>query len=372
MRSPYALLTSLTSRMEQAILTDPKLKAGFPPGTAVIVGGTPEPTVVTVYRLSPDGVEAVEMSTGDATQQLAQPGDPAETVWIDVVGFEDLEGLVALATAAGLHPLQIEDIFSQQQRARVEELDNGLLCFAWQIEPIDDGEIHLHAAQVTLLGLQGLVVSFRPQRRGTSFDHIRQRMNTGHRLRTSGAGYLFYALLDAIVDDYFVCISELEQWLDALPERWDRQLSADDVVSLLPLRALGPRLRQYLLPLVDAVYRLRTEHPAPLTDHEKPYLGDLYEHCTRLSDAIERLDNNVNALMDLQFNLINLQTNQVMRVLTVITAIFVPITFLAGVYGMNFDHLPELHWRYGYFMFWGVAVLIAVSLTLVFRRRGWF
>ncbi len=310
---------------------------------------------------------------------LAEPEEcrvytDSETVtWVNVTGLDDPEVVRGVATCCGAHELVIEDILNTQQRPKLDYEDGKYLFFVVKMLQFDAAGRKVVAEQVSLLLAPRLVASFQEEiAAGDAFDGVRKRLrNQTDRIRHSGSDYLAYALLDAVLDGCFDVMERLEEQADDLEE---------DLVAVPRPEAL-PRiytLKRQLLVVRKAVWPLRQVVDAlqrgdsPIIAAETAiYLRDIYDHIYDAIDTLETLRERVSGMLDIYLSSASNRLNEVMKVLTIFATIFAPLTFLAGIYGMNFRYLPELQWRWGYPMVWVASLLVTIAMMSYFRRRRW-
>ena len=295
--------------------------------------------------------------------------------WINVDGLTDMEVIHALAAKYQLHPLAVEDLIKIPERPKVEsiggsdsEFQTRLFIIARMLQ-IDKGR--LQNEQVSIFLGHKTVLTFQ-ENRGDVWDPIRQRIQRkGSRLRLNDASFLVYALLDAIVDH---CFPILEYYGDRLEELEDLVLSDQRRTTI---RAIHKVKRELLLlrraawPMREVISILHKEPHECMSDVTRIYLRDIYDHIVQIIDIIETYRELANDLTETYISSISNRMNEVMKVLTVIGTIFIPLTFLAGVYGMNFKYMPELEWPWGYFGVWAVMLTIAVLMLKFFRKKKW-
>jgi magnesium transporter len=340
--------------------------SGAAPGEMVVPADAPEPTIRAV-RYS--GATFEQHTIDDPESLRALIDDPASITWIDVEGFGSRSILARIGEVLDIHPLALADVVHVPQRPKAELYGDRLLVISQMARVIEEGRVDIE--QVSLVLGPRFVVSFQ-ERPGDVFDPVRTRLGTaGTRIRTMGPDYLLYSLVDAVIDGYFPVIEALGDAVDALEEE----------VILRPTPATLARIhatRQTLLAMHrvqwrqrDALSLLLRDEALPITPEVKPYLRDAHDHAYQTLDAIETYRDLVVGLMDLHLSSASHRLNEVMRTLTIVATVFIPLTFVAGVYGMNFDVMPELHWRWGYPAFWIAMIVLAVVLLAWFRRRGW-
>lgn len=339
---------------------------GSAPGAMVLPPDSPKPVIrVMTYGeagLAEHGVERVE--------ELRELREVAGGVaWIDVEGFGDEAVLSEIADVLGIHPLAMADVVHVPQRSKAELHDGRLLMIVQMARLREAGDIVIE--QVSLVLGPGWVVSFQ-ERPGDVFDPVRERIRSATaRIRRMGADYLAYALLDAVIDGYFPVIEALGGVIDALEEEVVEGPSRSTLARIHATRRTLTTLHRIQWRQRDAVAGLLRDEELPFTERVEPYLRDAHDHAFQTLDAIETLRDMVVGLMDLYLSSTSHRLNEVMKTLTIVATIFIPLTFVAGVYGMNFDYMPELHWRWAYPAVWALMVGLGGGLLLWFRARGW-
>lgn len=315
----------------------------------------------------PEMVRTTRFDTVDALLASAKPPD-ATVRWINVDGLHPYV-VEKLRQQFGYHTLAAEDVVHVPQRPRVEVYDNHLLVIARMLMMEQD---HLVAEQVSMFLFEGTLITFQEQVAGDVWEPIRRRLERGDsRHRANDASYLLYALLDAVVDH---CFPILEHYGDLIEE-------AEDAIVENPTPRLLQRmhdikrdlvlLRRVMWPTREVAGSLNRNEHGKMGGFAANYMRDVYEHTIQIVDIIETYRDMTGGLTDLYLSSVSHRMNEVMKVLTVIATIFIPITFLAGVYGMNFHVLPELKWKYGYAAFWGICVAVVAGMLVYFRRRDW-
>lgn len=292
-------------------------------------------------------------------------------LWTDICGLTDTKLIEQVGNDHHIHPLALEDVLDTQQRSKLEEFDNGLFFIVHHLK-VDCKTLELHSEQIALFAGKNFVVSFQEDPDDT-LAPVRKRAEEGvGRLRKKGSDYLAYALLDLVVDSYYTVLDELEvQTLDLESNLHTNGALNSTKARMFALKRIFNEFRHRLLPLREAVTRLYRTESDIVEDNTRLYLRDLVDHVAQLLDSI---DNQRDVLANLealyQAEAAN-RLNNVMRLLTVISTIFIPLSFIAGIYGMNFDNMPELHWHYGYFVILGAMFLSMVGMLLYFKQKRW-
>lgn len=304
----------------------------------------------------------------DLTAFLDEPRpDNAAVRWININGH-DLATLKALQRAYNLHTLALEDVISTAQRPKVEPYDDQLYIV---VRMFQRREEEIHSEQISLFLLPGVVITIQ-ETSGDVWEPIRKRTALeSTRLRDTGADYLAYALLDAIIDHCFGLLEHFGDRLDELEQRVLADAKPQVQSAIYHTKRELTILRRVLWPTRDAIRALYAEPQPTVTEAVQPYLRDAHDHITRVLEGIDTFREMASALTEMYASSVSNRMNEVMKVLTIIATLFIPITFIAGVYGMNFEHIPELGWRWAYPAFWAVCASVTVGLLWYFRRKRW-
>ena len=333
----------------------------------------PEPVEVTCIDYCP---EWVKRHTVDDMAHFIAEHRPAGTQvrWINVGGLSDIDAIKQLATKYGLHPLAVEDMLNIPQRAKVEpyvasgEHQAELFVVAQMIKHKDST---VSSEQVSIFLGPGTVLTFQ-QHPGDVWDPIRDRINReGSRLRTNDPSYLVYALLDAIVDHCFPILEFYSVRLEEIEQQVIEGADPSVVHDIYTIKRELLLLGRQIWSMREMINALQREEHECLSDVTRVYLRDVYDHAIQLLDMLETYRELAGGLADTHMTIAGNRMNEVMKVLTIFATIFIPTTFVAGVYGMNFDSLPELHWRWAYPTFWLICLTIAGGMLLWFRRKRW-
>lgn len=343
---------------------------GSMPGT-VVVDESAEPTALRWVRY--DAHAFVEHQDESHSVDELPLNDGGGVVWIDASGLANTRLLEELASRAGIHPLVLEDIVHTGQRAKTDEYDEGRFLVCRMLRPDSEG---IETEQLGIwLGGQS-VITFQ-ERVGDVFEPVRARIRTGRgRIRRYGPDYLVYALLDACVDAYFPVLETYGEALEELEEQVLERVHQSQVVEILRMKRELTQLRRSCWPMREMVQSLIRSDDGSFEEMTKVYLRDVHDHVVQVLDMIEGYREIVASLLDLYLSTLSHGMNETMRVLTVISTIFIPMMFLTGLYGMNFDtklpgNMPELETPYAYVGFLVVLGIIALLMLLWFRRLGW-
>ncbi len=343
-----------------------KRHVGAPPGTArtrVDEGLTL--FTVKYTRYSQETLETGEVGRGDALPAV-QSGS---VLWVDLCGHADMEELGRVAAFYGVPPLAVEDAVDIGQRPRLDALENGLFLSLRSLSIEKDGSVRRE--QLALYLTTGLVVSFQ-EHDGDSWGPIRARLEYEQApLRERKADYLWYALADAVVDAYYLVMDRIAEDLETIEEDIFTSLPGNVPQRLRAARKESVALRRACWPLREALEALPKVSERFLTPESERLFEDVRDHVRQVSEVSEMLREAISANMDTYISLMGMRQNDVMKVLTLVATIFIPLTFIVGIYGMNFEIMPELGVAWAYPLVWVVMISTALSLLFFFRRRGW-
>lgn len=341
-----------------------------PPGTApgaLVADPQSAKPAVHVLAYGPDKFTERELRTAADFKQLPQIVAEHKVTWVNVQGLGDIETVRQLGDIFKLHPLALEDVLNNHQRSKVEPYGDNLFIVARMLE----GGMTMATDQLGMFLGSNYVVTFQ-HLVGDCFDPLRERIRRERGIiRTSGPDYLAYALLDGVVDSYFPICEGFGEYIENLEEEIVREVDGDIISRIHTVKSKLLILRKAVWPLRDALHILVRDPIPQISDATRIYLRDCADHTFQIIDLVETYRELSSNLMDLYHSVLANRTNEVMQMLTVIATIFIPLTFIVGVYGMNFDHMPELRWKYGYYVVWGIMIAVAGGLLWFFKRRGW-
>jgi magnesium transporter len=290
--------------------------------------------------------------------------------WMNVDGLHQVEILEKLGECYGLHPLVLEDILNTDQRPKMEDYGEYIYIVLRDLDYSDKSN-EIETEQIILIVGSNFVFSFQ-EREGDTFDPIRDRIrNNKGRIRKMGADYLAYALLDSIVDNYFIILERLGEKIEWLEEKLVTDPARETLQTIHHLKRELLFLRKGVWPLREVINSLARGESSLVTEPTRVYLRDVYDHTIQTIDTIETYRDMVSGMLDIYLSSVSNRLNSVMKVLTIIATIFMPLTFLAGVYGMNFKFMPELEWRWGYPLVWLIMAGTGISMIIYFRRKKW-
>ncbi len=343
--------------------------AGAPPG---VMAPDPDAAPLSVCWISYGGDAIEESGEPCSVEDALSMRGQRKVTWIDVAGLADQSAIGRIGKAFGLHPLAVEDVVNLHQRAKADAFDDHSYVVLQMLTPGD----RERTEQVSIFVGKDYVLSFQ-ERPGDCLDPVRDRLRRARgRIRTLGADYLAYALIDAIVDGYFPELERLGNELEDLEDEVVAAPKPEHVEQLHHIKRSLLMLRRSVWPMRDMLNALIRDDAPGFEDGVRPYLRDVYDHLTQMIDIIETYREIATGLLDVYLSSQSARMNEIMKVLTIFATIFMPLSFLAGVWGMNFDraspwNMPELGLSFGYVGALGVMVLVAAGLITYFFRRGW-
>ena len=343
--------------------------AGALPGELAIPAGAPR-TTVRWMRYAADRCEEGTLADGALAALGAAAPAPGQVTWYDVEGFGDPALLERIREILAIHPLALADAVNVPQRPKAELYGDRLLVVMQMALVSGAGEIEME--QVSLVLGPGWVATFQERPGGDAFDPVRVRIRSeAARIRQLGADYLLYALVDAVVDGYFPVVEAIGGAIDALEEELLDRPTRATLARIHATRRTLIHLHRVQWRQRDAIASLMRDEEFPISPSVRVYLRDAHDHAFQTLDALEGYRELSVSLMDVYLSAQSQRMNEIMKTLTIMASIFIPLTFLVGVYGMNFDVMPELRWRWGYAATWVVMLAVALALLFWFWHRGW-
>jgi magnesium transporter len=349
-----------------------------PPGTAPATLFVPpeyqgQKPVISLIEYDAHSIEERKIETMD---ELLPCLDNDKVSWINVDGLGDPEFIKRLGQHFRIHPLALEDIFNIGQRPKVDEYDRQLFIVLDMGYENKEGEVIFE--QVCVVLAEQFVITIQEEDSGDVFNPVRQRLRDGGgNARFMKSDYLAYALIDAVIDQYFPIIESLGESMEDLQETLLDQPTRERLRELHDFKRLIARIRRAIWPQREVLGRLMRDETGLVATRTKPFFRDCYDHTVIMVDILETFREATRNIMDIYLSSISIRTNEVMRVLTVISSIFIPLTFIAGVYGMNFDpklspfNMPELEWPFGYLFAICLMLAVAIGMIAFFKRKKW-
>ena len=343
-------------------------KAGLPPGTLIHIGEKKvENARITYFDYDE---QSFQEKLASNIEECFHFKETSTLTWINIDGIHDITMIEKVGDHFDLHPLILEDILHTAQRPKFEDYDSHLFIVLRMLMCTGEGR-RVQSEQVSMVVGHNFVISFQ-ESIGDVFEPIRDRIRkAGGRIRKMGSDYLAYALLDAIVDGYFGVLETTGEKIESLEEQLLKEPTDRIPQRIHSLKREMIYLRKSVWPLRELVGNLQRSESALVSEQTGIYLRDVHDHTIQVIDTVESYRDIVASMFDIYLSSISNRMNAVMKVLTIIATIFIPLTFVAGIYGMNFKYMPELEWRWGYALVLLVMIVIAAGMIGYFRRRKW-
>jgi len=347
---------------------------GHPPGSLVHIGEKKTGKVkITIIDYDEKNFEEKEV---EKVEECFPFKEKPTVTWINVDGVHQVDIIEKVGKHFGLHPLVLEDIVNTGQRPKMEDFEDYIfivLKMLYHSEKDDE----IKAEQISLILGKNFVLSFQ-ETEGDVFNFVRERIkNSKGRIRKVGADYLIYALLDAIVDNYFIILEKIGEKVEVMEEELVSNPIPETLQAIHNMKREMIFLRKSVWPLREVISGLQRGESKLIHKSTNIYLRDMYDHTIQVIDTVETFRDMISGMLDIYMSSVSNKMNEVMKVLTIFAAIFIPLTFVAGVYGMNFNpeaspfNMPELGWQWGYLMVWIVMIAVAITMLIYFKRKKW-
>jgi magnesium transporter len=343
-------------------------KSGLPPGTLVHIGAkASEKVTVSVMEYSAAEVHEREVSK---LEELRAYVHATDTAWINVAGLHDTDVIATIGSLFNVNQLFLEDVVNTAHRPKIEDADDYLFIILKALH-LDETQDLIVSEQLSLVVGPNFLLSFQ-EKEGRLFDQLKERIRAGKgRIRKSGTDYLAYCIMDSVVDNYFVLLEQLADKVEVLEENLVTDAKPEVLHEIHKLKTDMIFLRRSVWPLREVINMLAAGESPLVKESTLPYFRDVYDHTIHAVDTMETYRDIVSGMLDIYLSSVSNRLNEIMKTLTIISTIFIPLTFLAGWYGMNFKDMPELPWRWGYPMVIAIAVCVAVTMVVFIKRRKW-
>jgi len=357
-------MTKLINRLSKK-----RLKTlGQPPGTLIFTGEK-KTEEITITIIDYDENQYQEKKVKTVEECFPFKETPTVT-WININGLHEPYIIEQVGEYFNIHPLILEDILNITQRPKLDDLGDYIYIILKMLS-YDEGKRRIDIEQVSFLLGSNFVISFQ-EKEGDVFNPIRERIRTGKgRVRKMGADYLAYALIDAVVDNYFIILEQLGEEVELLEEELLTNPAPETSVKIHAMKRELIFLRRSIWPLRELIYVLERGESKIIKKATLLFLRDVYDHTVQVIDSVEAFRDIVSGMLDTYLSSLSNRMNEVMKVLTLIATIFIPLTFIAGIYGMNFHFMPELAWRWAYPIVWIVMCTIGILMLFLFKRKKW-
>ncbi len=298
--------------------------------------------------------------------------EPDKTYWLNIDGIHEPHVIETAGKIFDLHLLVMEDILNTQQKPKFEYYDDKQLFLTFKMLEYNPYTREIEIEHLSFILGENYVISFQEERVRDIFEPVIQRLKvSAGKTRKNGADYLLYSLMDLVVDNYFVVLEEVAENMERLEEDILKNIKQKSMTEIYSLKRELTLMRKVIFPLREMISNLIREEAPLITPNTALYLRDVHDHVSQVLETVDSYRELVASLMDLNLSQASTRMNNVMKVLTVISVIFMPLTFVAGIYGMNFDNMPELHWQYGYYYVWGFMILLVMGMLIYFKQKDW-
>ncbi|MEI7857757.1 MAG: magnesium/cobalt transporter CorA [Methanomicrobiales archaeon] len=342
-------------------------RAGLPPGT-ILVKGEPSDMPVKIVVFDYDAAHFEEKEVKHISECFPFR-DTGTVTWINVDGLGNPKLIDDLGKCFTIHPLILEDIFNTAQRPKMEDLGNYIYMTLKMLMYLPDKK-EIKIEHISMVFGNNFLISFQEDI-GDIFDPLRERIRKDGRIRKEGPDYLAYGLIDAIVDNYFSVMEQLEEQVEDLEEELIVSPTQESLQKISHLKKDMIFLRKSVWPLREMIHNLERSESSLIMESTRIYLRDVYDHSIQVIDTLETLRDMVSGMIDIYLSGLSYKMNEIMKVLTLIATIFIPLTFVVGLYGMNFKNMPEIDWEYGYYSVLILMILMVLVMLTYFRRKKW-
>jgi len=362
---PVNLIKQLTPKIGKKTSS----KVGLPPGSIIHVGEKKiEKVSITLTEYDENKVETCEINS---VEEIDPYTDTPQVTWVNVCGLHDTELIKQIGEKFNIHPLVLEDILNTETRPKIEITDNYIFI-SMKMLSNNNPENQILTEQVSFILGNSFVFSFL-EKSDSIFNPIKDRITNNYgRVRKQASDYLFYALMDVVVDQYYLVLEQIEQNIELLDDEVTTNSDRSQIEKIYTLKNKLLLTRRSLWPLRDIFTRLTREETKLINKKIVPYLRDLLDHTMHITETIEFQREITISLMETHLSMMSFKMNEVMKVLTIIATIFIPLTFIVGIYGMNFPNMPEMKWPWAYFALWGVMIALTLLMLYFFKKKNWF
>lgn len=363
--APINLLKQLTPKIKRRTSS----KIGLPPGSIIYLGEKRvEQVTIKVTEYDEADAETYEIKS---VEEIDPFTDTPQVTWVSVCGLHETDFLKQIGEKFKVHPLVLEDILNPYTRPKIEVTDDYLFI-VMKLVLFNPEQKILETEQVSFILGRSFLFSF-SERTDDIFNPVKERISSQlGKIRKRGSDYLLYALMDVVVDNYFLALEKTEERIELLDDEVINRPDQSQIQSIYNLRNLLLIMRKSIWPSREIVNQLIKDDSDLLDESIEPYLRDLYDHTIHITETIEQQREITNSLMEIYLSMMSNKMNEVMKVLTVIATIFIPLTFIVGIYGMNFPNMPEMEWPWAYLAVWGVMIGITLLMLYFFKRKKWF
>lgn len=350
------------SQSEQA-----KRTIGQAPGTLVYTGNKNQSKVL--LEVFSYNKTSIEEKSGESLVDVTSIESADKTNWLNIDGLNNIELINEIGKAYNLHPLLLEDVLHVDQRPKTEDFGDYIFFTIKMFHSVTD--LGIEYEHVSFVLGKNIVISFQEKPKDV-FDLIRDRLrNSFGRIREKGADYLFYRFIDTIIDNYFLVLDQIAEKIEALEDEVMEDPTTKTLQKLQKVRKELIYLRRSIYPLRESINTILKSENHLMKKETERFFMDVYDHTIQVIESLETYRDLLSGIMDLYMNTASNKMNEIMKVLTIVSTIFIPLTFIAGIYGMNFQYIPELEYKWGYPIIWILMIVIAIIMLILFKRKKW-
>jgi magnesium transporter len=363
--APINLIKQLTPKIKKKSTS----KIGLPPGSIVYLGERKvEKVTITLTEYDEKDCDQYEIKS---VEEIDPFTDTPQVTWVSVCGLHETDFLKQIGEKFKVHPLVLEDILNTDTRPKIEITDNYLFVVMKLITFNPEQKI-MEGEQVSFILGRTFLFSF-SEKTDDIFNPVKERIKGQlGKIRKRGSDYLLYTLMDIVVDHYFLALDKVDERIELLDDEVINNTDKSQIENIYHLRNLLLMIRRSIWPSREIVSQLIKDESDLIDEGTEPYLRDLYDHTIHINETIEQQREITNGLMEIYLSMMSNRMNEVMKVLTVIATIFIPLTFIVGIYGMNFPNMPEMEWPWAYFAVWGIMIGVTLLMLFYFKRKRWF
>lgn len=346
-----------------------KKKIGLAPGSIVFTGNRKVDKVI-IHHIQYDDKSLSERILNSHSKSTLVKSEKSIIDWYDVRGMHDTKLIELFGTTFDIHPLILESVVDIHQRPKFEEYEKGNFIILRAIK-FDSEKLEIIKEHVAIYFNEGFIATFQ-ENESDLFEAVRKRINSDRsRIKSRDSDYLAYALMDETVDNYYIALEDIESEIEILEEKIIESIDSENRNKIHRLKKELLVLRKSIFPLREAISNFYKSESDFVQESSRVFIRNLYENTIQIIDTVDSYRDILNGLQDLFISEVSFKMNKVMQLLTIISVIFIPLTFLAGIYGMNFEYIPELKFKYSYFILWGVMLTIFVVMIYYFRKKKW-
>ena len=345
---------------------------GLHPGSLVYIGESGDKEKININLINYTKDSFFESHSATFEKCIESVKDKSHITWIEFQGLSDKKIIEEIGNQFGIHRLWLEDVLNTDHRPKVEEMDNMLFSIIKCVSTEEKkNRVHLRVSQTSIFFGEGFVLSFQ-EKIGDIFEPIKERLRKSiWKIRSLKADYLFYSLIDLIIDQYYVALEKIGDSFEDLEEKVTININKLNPVDILSLKGEFLYLRKTAFPVKEALNKIIISNHPFVEQKNLRYFKDIQDHTIQIIEVIDYYNELTTSLMDFYQNTINSKMNEIMKVLTIFAAIFIPLTFIVGIYGMNFKFMPELDWKYGYLFIWTLFFVVGGGMVILFKKKKW-